>query len=382
MAAPDSDFARWLLGSMRSGLVAVDEQGAIRLWNAEAERILGGPAGHTALGRPCREVLRHAPALVRLLLDALRGQQPPGRAEMTVPGRGGAAERTLGFTLATIRDDTGRVRGAAILFRDLTPLERRQEQDRLQDRLAALGQMAAGLAHEMRNPLAGMEMLAGLLHRRLVHQPEERELVEDLVRELGRLTRSVEQSLEFVRPENPQRSETDVVKLVDEALEQARSRVGFTGDIERRVDGEIPLVQVDRGSLLRVLAGLIENAFEAMAVPKPVASPRLVLSLHAVPAEAPPDAEPPEPGAIPTELAHLQITIEDNGPGVPEELRERIFYPFFTTKPKGSGVGLALAQKTVLSHGGHLEIEKAEGGGACFSLRLPLDASQGNGTVS
>ena len=132
---------------MSSGVVAIDAAGDVQLWNAAAQRVLGCPEDSPgdALGRPCREVLAGHPTLARLLLEARERKTPLSRAELPLSSPGGPP-RTLGFTLCPVRDPAGTSCGAAMLFRDLTPIERRDERRRLGERLAALGQMAAGTA--------------------------------------------------------------------------------------------------------------------------------------------------------------------------------------------------------------------------------------------
>lgn len=383
MIACDPEFAVALLGSMRSGLVAVDSGGRLVAWNGDARRIFGrgGEPAEAWLGRDCREALAAQPTVSRLLLEALDGRERPSRAELVLaPGPGGPGG-TIGFTLMPVRAATGDVIGAALVFRDLAPIERSDEQERLRERLAALGQMAAGLAHELRTPLAAVEVLASLLRRRLDARgdcAEEVALLADITGELRSLAATVTESLDFVKPLALVHRRVEPLALVDEALGLALQRVAFEGAVERAFEAPLPCVQGDAEALRALLVNLIVNAAEAMAA-SPPARRRLrlgarvesgaPLSTWAVPADggasAPPAPAPPRA---------LVLEVEDSGPGVPAELRERIFYPFFTTKQRGSGIGLALAQKVAASHGGSLELaEAAPGAGACFRLRLPLD---------
>lgn len=341
-------FEAWLLGSMSSGVVGIDTEGAVSVLNLGAQQVLGCPAGppEAALGRDCRQVLAAQPGVVRLLLEALERKSPVSRAELSLEGGGG----TIGLTLGPVRDASGRLRGAGMIFRDLAPIERHDEQARLRERLAALGQMAAGLAHAIRNPLAGMEVSAGLLRRQLPEASDERALLDELVGEMRAVSRTVSQSLEYVRPTAPEMRRVDPVRLLEEALDVARARVPFAGVVERAWEAHLPPLEADAEQLRTALADLMGNALEAMA-DRPGA--RLSLAVRT----APP--------------ADLVFSIGDDGPGVPPELREKIFYPFFTTKDDGSGVGLANAQKVVASHGGRLELESPAGAGCVFQVRLP-----------
>jgi nitrogen-specific signal transduction histidine kinase len=370
----DTSFLAWLARSMRSGLVAIDRSGAVTALNPVAARMLGAPA--EALGRRCADLLRHQPTVARLLLGALDGRERPSRAELLLEPVDEQPARTIGFTLDTVRDERGAVQGAALIFRDLTPFERRDEQDRLRDRLAALGQMAAGLAHELRNPLTGMELLTGLLKRKLADRPEELSLLSELTDELRALSRTVTESLEFVRPLRLKREPVDAAALLEEALGLACSRIAFDGAIERDYDASLPPLLADPEQLRAVETNLIVNALEAMAgFERPEGHRlRLGLRLRTAAAEGVWEVSRPEggPEGAVGNVREIEITVGDTGAGVEEELRDRVFHPFFSTKAAGSGVGLALAQKIVASHGGALELESKAGRGAIFRIRVPV----------
>jgi signal transduction histidine kinase len=356
----DPDFASWMIGSMRSGLVAIDADGKVVGLSPEARRILSCPEGplEALLGCPCQEVLAAQPTVLARLQGALDGRDRPSRAELVLESVSGRPARTIGFTLLCVRDPSGGVRGAAIVFRDLTPFERMDEQDRLRDRLAALGQMAAGLAHAIRNPLASMEVLAGLLKRQLGDHSEELSLVEELLGELRALAGTVTASLEFVRPVSISRVPCDPKVLLEASLDLARARIPFSGAIRRQYADALPRLAADAGELRAALTDLLVNALEAMAESGSDRGHRLVLHLQV---EGAGDGR-----------RELEIRISDSGPGIPAQLRERIFYPFFTTKERGSGVGLANAQKVILSHGGSLVLESEPGAGSTFCVRLPV----------
>jgi nitrogen-specific signal transduction histidine kinase len=347
----------WILGSMSSGVLAVDAAGRVAVLNAGARRILGLPGG-TAPGRPCREVLAAQPGVAQLLEQALRRPGRLSRAELALAPVGDRPPTSIGLTLSPVHDAQGALRGAAMIFRDLAPIERGDEQLRLRDRLAALGQMAAGLAHEIRNPLASMEVVAGLLRRRLDADPEARALVGELLGELRRVAATVTASLDFVRPVVLERARVAPAALVEEALATALARVPFEGRIERDYAAAFPECCADRERLRGAVAELIVNALESMR--GCAGAMRLALGI-AVRRGAPSAEAPPE----------LVVSVTDSGPGIAPELREKVFTPFFTTKERGSGVGLAQVMKIAAAHGGTLELDGLPG--ACtFRLRLPL----------
>jgi signal transduction histidine kinase len=363
-------FPAWILESMSSGIAAIDCDGTVVALNAGARRILGCAdlPPERAIGRHCRDVLPGQPGVVRLLLEALERKGPLSRAEL--PLEGGAAARAIGFTLCPVHDGVGRLRGAAMIFRDLAPIERGDERERLRERLAALGQMAAGLAHQIRNPLAGMEVLIGLLRRRLSDRPEAQELVDELAQELRAVAATVSASLEFVRPAAPHPVRVDPARLMEDALATALARVPFGGTVERRFEPRLPPLEADADQLRAVLVDLVVNALEAMADGR---GTRLALTVRA--RDADPESTPVRVGSDGAARAALarEIVLEvaDDGPGVPPELRDRVFHPFFTTKQSGSGVGLAMAQKIAVAHGGSLELDSQPSRGCTMTVRLP-----------
>jgi signal transduction histidine kinase len=353
VATNQAEFAGWLIGSLRTGLLAVDAEGRVAFLSPEAARVLELAEPAAARGRPLEQVLAPHPALRSLLVEGLRGRDLPSRAELELTLPDGGGTRPIGFTLVSVRDEAGAARGAALLFRDLTPFERADEQARLRDRLAALGQMAAGLAHEIRNPLASIQLLVELLKRELGDRPGPLELVSEVLAELEGLTRIVNGSLAFVRPHAATRAPVQLSELVDQALLCAGARASFDGDLEV----EVPIglrPSVDALQLERTLVNLLVNAFEAMREPR--RDGRHMLRVEAR-----------------VEGGELQLSVADTGPGVPPENRERIFYPFFTTREQGTGVGLAEVHKMVVSHGGSVEVRERAGGGAQFVVHLPLE---------
>lgn len=364
-------YSDWLVDSIRSGLIAIDDASRVVLINAEAKRILALEAlphraeeGATSSGdrdRDLASVLGGQTELANQLRGALDGEERPGRVELTLDATGDSTPRTtIGYTLATIRDAGGAIRGAVIQFRDLTPFERRAAQDRLRERLAALGEMAAGLAHEIRNPLAAMEITAALLKRRLGDDQDAGQMLHDLRGEIGTIAAAVDASLEFVRPVALRREAVDAVVLFEACAKRARERTAYAGALEWDLpERSVPPLLLDEEGMRAVLVNLILNAFEALS-DREAEGQRVVLRAALCAGRSGAGEE-------------LTLSVSDNGPGIPPDLRERIFYPFFTTKKEGSGVGLATAQKMVAEHGGRLELASGTACGACFRVVLPVE---------
>jgi len=319
-------------------------------------------------------VLAAHPTLCRLVREALAGRPPLSRAE-TVVMRPGGDRLTLGFSLASLPGADGAPRGAALVFRDLTAIERSGERERMRDRLAALGGMAAGLAHELRNPLAGMEVAAGLLQRRVAGDPDSLALVADLRAQLRQLADTVTASLDFLRPLALRREPVDPIGLVEEAIARALPRASRPVRIVRRYAGDLVALHADRELLASALANLVVNALEAMEDAGACdARLRVEVEVDSAPELTPAVHVDRDESGARGASRELRFAIGDNGPGVPDAIRDRIFDPFFTTKDAGSGIGLATVQKVAAAHGGSLSLATGPEGSE-FRLHLPLDES-------
>jgi signal transduction histidine kinase len=345
---------------MRNGVIAVHRDGTIALINDEAYRIFAivRPAQDT--GRAFSDVFRDRPEVVRALSAAFELTTLPNRAELRLK----ELDRVVGYTLSLVRDDTGCLIGAVMYFKDLTHVEQLEERERLRDRLASLGEMAAGIAHELKNPLAGIEVMAGLLRRKVPESPDAQSLLADIISEAKLANAIVMQMLEFVRPIRLQVERNDIGEVFHQAVKLAESKVP-RGDVEVVIDiaAELPLVDADEHQLVQVFTNLLTNAFEALGGHGRITIRAVVEALELDPAFAT-DGEPPTPTLI--------VDVTDDGPGVPAELRDRIFDPFFTTKPEGSGLGLPIVRKIVDAHDGRIDLTSTTGLGTRFRVTLPV----------
>ena len=260
----------------------------------------------------------------------------PNRVELRLRSTG----KAIGYTLSRISDRAGTVSGAALLFKDLTRVEQLEERERLRDRLAALGEMAAAIAHEVKNPLAGIQVMAGLLKRQLPNSPDAREILTDIITEAKMANRIVVDVLEFVRPIRLQVEPVSLRVVIDEAVATARShpRAGHT-DIVIDCVADLPDLDGDELQLRQVFTNLLINATEALDG----AGHIWITASYAAIDESPEPVEPPE------YAGYVSVEVADDGPGVPVEVTDRLFSPFFTTKPSGSGLGLAIVRKIKFS---------------------------------
>ncbi len=363
-AAPKSSpvpetFYRDLVWNLRNGVLAVTAEGRIAVMNDVAYRIFGLTPTPEDIGQPYTEVLRELPDVTRIVSGAFELSHLPNRAELRLR----RTNKVIGYTLSQVRDEQGAVTGATLFFKDLTRVEQLEERERLRDRLAALGEMAAAIAHEVKNPLAGIEVMSGLLKRQLAENQDAQTILGDIIKEAKMANAIVVEVLDFVRPIRLQVEPVSVGEVVRDAVNLADGAKG-RGRIrlETTLQGDLPEVQGDPHQLRQIFTNLLTNAFEAM-------NGEGVVQISAT--ELAPEDELVA-GSDGTASPMIQIEVADNGPGVPPDVVEKIFSPFFTTKPQGSGLGLAIVRKIVDAHDGRIDVSARPGGGTRFRVTIPV----------
>jgi two-component system nitrogen regulation sensor histidine kinase GlnL len=277
--------------------------------------------------------------------------------------RADGTQRTVSAVASQVSDARGESRGQVLVLRDLSRVRDLEERVRRSDRLAALGVLAAGLAHEVRNPLVGVRAAAQLLEKEAGFPDCWREFTAVIIREVDRLNRLVDDLLAFAGARPLHRQPCNVNQLLDEALDVATAALKAGGvGVTRLYDPAIPEVEADRDRLLQVFLNLIRNAAEAAAG----AGQPLVLRTRF-------ERVAPSCGGG----AAVVVEVEDRGPGLSPEAEARLFTPFFTTKPKGTGLGLPISLRIVEEHGGALEAQSRHGFGTTFRVLLPIRAEDG-----
>ena len=334
----DDTFFRHMVGGMRNGVLAFTRDGRLTLINDEAYAIFDVAQQPEDLGRPVAEVLQAHPEVVRVLNTVFEVHHLPNRAELRLR-------------------PSGRVIGASMFFKDLTRVEQLEERERLRDRLAAVGEMAAAIAHEVKNPLAGIEVMAGLLRRKTVESPEAQKVLTDIINEAKMANKIVQEVLEFVRPIRLQVDRTAVGEAIRSAVQLADTKVK-RGDIyvEMGVPDTLPQIHGDPHQLTQLFTNLLTNAYEAMD-----GRGRVTISAGATRMED---------GAAGRDAVLIELA--DEGPGMPPDVADRVFSPFFTTKPQGSGLGLAIVRKIVDAHDGSIDLQTAPGRGTKVRVTLPV----------
>jgi signal transduction histidine kinase len=354
-------FYRDLVWTLRNGVLAVTRDGRIAVMNQVAYRILGLKPRAADIGRPFTQVLKDQPDVSRIVSGAFNLSHLPNRAELRLKSTG----KVIGYTLSQVRDNRGRITGATLFFKDLTRVEQLEERERLRDRLAALGEMAAAIAHEVKNPLAGIEVMAGVLKRQLNDSEDAQSILRDIIKEAKMANAIVLEVLDFVRPIRLQVERIALADVVQDAISMAESHVP-RGEVAvvLSLPEDLAPIQGDPHQLRQLFTNLLTNAFEAL-------SGRGSVTLSAVQLAPDEEAATGDPHAVPM----IQVEVSDDGPGVSADVMDRIFSPFFTTKPQGSGLGLAIVRKIVDAHDGRIDVSAPAAGGTRFCVTLPVSGS-------
>jgi signal transduction histidine kinase len=352
----DDAFFRHIVAGMRNGVLAITRDHRIALMNDEAYRIFGLEANVCDGGCPMAEVLHDHPEVVRVLGGVFDVDLLPNRVELRLK-----SGMVIGYTLALVRNDEGKVIGAAMFFKDLTRVEQLVERERLRDRLAALGEMAAAIAHEVKNPLAGIEVMAGLLRRKIPDLPEAQEQLSDIIKEAKMANAIVQEVLEFVRPIRLQMEHISIAQAVQSAVMLSDTKT-LRGNVDVRVavPADLPPVQGDAHQLAQLFTNLLINAYEALE-----GKGRVVIAAETMQLPETPDGRAREA---------VLIEVSDDGPGMPPDVAEKVFDAFFTTKAQGSGLGLAIVRKIVDAHDGTLDLRSAPNRGTTIRITLPVEA--------
>jgi len=356
------EFYRDLVWSLRNGVLAVTVDGRVAVMNDVAYRILGLTQRQSDIGRPFTGVLQDQPEVARIIGSAFELTHLPNRAELRLK----SSNKVIGYTISQVQDARGRVTGAALFFKDLTRVEQLEERERLRDRLAALGEMAAAIAHEVKNPLAGIEVMAGILKRQLPDSTDAQSILGDIIKEAKMANAIVLEVLEFVRPIRLQVERMSLADVITDAIALAEGHAP-RGNV--RVDVSVPsdlaTIQGDPHQLRQLFTNLLINAFEAMN-----GRGNVRIGATELPEEDPPVGGDAVSGPM------VQVDVVDDGPGVPPDVVDRVFSPFFTTKPQGTGLGLAIVRKIINAHDGRIDMNAPPGGGTQFRVTLPVSSNQ------
>ncbi len=347
-----SNYLNNILESLSGGVVVVNPEGDITLFNHAAEAITGRTQ-EEVIFQPYADIIGLDAGREQSVLHTLESGKGLSSQEKELK-RADGHNIPLGFSTSLVRDNEGHVLGAVEVFNDLTEVKRLEAELQRVHTLAALGKMAATVAHEIRNPLGGIAGFAALLERDLEGEDPRRRLVHKITEGVARLNRIVTSLLNYTRPLKLNRHPVDLAHMVEEAaaffeIDPERKRENIS--IRRHFPDAPTVCAIDPEQFQQIVLNLLQNATQAM----------------------------PEGGQIDIEIAveliadqnRALLRIRDTGMGMDAEVQEKLFTPFFTTKEDGTGLGLVTSKKIIDAHGGAIQVESEPGHGTCFTISLP-----------
>jgi two-component system sensor histidine kinase PilS (NtrC family) len=341
-----------IVESIRSGVVTTDLEGRIFTFNAAAEEITGYHA-QDVRGQEVSILFGDISSDITTSVSAAEAGAASPRFEANCLTAEGLRLR-LGFGISPLFSESGQTTGTVITFQDLTQIRALEEASRRQDRLAAVGRMAASIAHEIRNPLAAMRGSIQMLRTEMGADPSQAELMEIILRESDRLNRIISDFLNYARPRSIVRSQNDVGELLRETFTLMRHSPEVSD--QQRLEADLPdeplMADVDAEQLRQVFWNLARNALQAM----------------------------PDSGVLSAAVnlqanGRLRITFADNGCGMSPEQVEHLFEPFSSTTG-GSGLGLSIVYQIIRDHGGTINARSRKDRGTTIMIELPVVSSQ------
>ena len=352
------EFARRLVDSFPDLIFVLDISGRYTFVSPRVKEVLGYEAEEVALlelgGRTHSE---DRPAVLSLFSEIVAGRQTFGSLEIRVRNKHGEWRR-LRCHFSPFFDESGKIEGVIVSGRDVTDLKRLEEQLIQAEKLAAMGQMLAGVAHELNNPLTAILGVTELLGERAGFEPDTKRQIDLTHRQARRAARIVQNLLEFSRPAAPQKKAVDVNSLIERTLQLHEHSLRRNNiEVDFQPQNDLPPVIGDANQLVQVFLNLITNAEYAIR-------------------------EVREKGRIQIRIgrmeSHISCTVQDDGVGIPAESLPRLFDPFYTTKRPGGGTGLGLSicLSIIREHGGSIEVDTLPAGGSAFTVYLPLAAEQ------
>jgi two-component system sensor histidine kinase PilS (NtrC family) len=346
-----------IVASIRSGLVTTDLDGRIFSFNAAAQEITGYQE-ETIRGKDASILFGELKEHIAETLRAREKGETAPRFESNCPTSEGMRLR-LGYSISPLSSESGQTTGMVITFQDLTQVRSLEETSRRQDRLAAIGRMAASIAHEIRNPLAAMRGSIQMLRSEMDNDSSQTELMEIILRESDRLNQIITDFLSYARPRSLIQARVDVGDLLHQtfALMRHSPEIGANQSIVEELPKEPLFAEADEGQLKQVFWNLARNALQAM----------------------------PQGGTLRATLDRnsnnrLRIAFSDTGRGMSPDQVEHLFEPFSSTTG-GTGLGLSIVYQIIRDHGGTINVRSREGQGTTITVELPVAATNGDAAL-
>jgi len=341
------NFMESIIQSIGSGIIITGVRDQITYINRAGEKVLGYSM-EDLVGEPTAILgLREKQSVLRSLLDHQDETDTRKEGWMRRKDHG---DVPVGFTLNNHLSITGETVGKIIIFRDLTKIYKIQEEILRMDRLVSLGKLASGIAHELRNPLAGIKTTAQALGEELSEDDSRREYLNRITKEIDRLNELLKTFFSFAKPQKLNLVYCHIKDIINEIIPFLIKEIADQGiHLSEHYDSQLPRIKVDKNQMYQVFLNLFLNALQAM--PK---SGELRIEVK------------------PVISGFIQITVSDTGKGIPSHIVDKIFDPFFTTKPKGIGLGLSITYQIIKKHGGTIRVESKLEEGTSFVINLPV----------
>jgi two-component system nitrogen regulation sensor histidine kinase GlnL len=346
-----------ILANLDDGVVTVDPEGRIGFFN-EAAQVLTDISSAAASGQSLQQIFKLEPWLIELVNKARPPRHESSRGEGDFITRWGR-KTPVSVTVSPLHDRDGNFQGAILLLRDIKHRKELEEDLKRADRLAWMGTLAAGLAHEIRNPLGGIKGAAQLLRRSTEGNPSVYQFTDIMIREVDRVNQLIEQLLDLSRPAQLTLAPVNIHEILEDVLLlESQSVGGKEIQVRKRFDPSLPPIKGDRAQLVQVFLNLVKNAFQAMESNSSLTvATRLETDYHVR-------------GDGNGSNRIIWVDLVDEGAGIAEADLPHIFSPFFTTKTNGTGLGLATCYRIVKEHGGLIRVESTEGKGSTFKVSL------------
>jgi PAS domain S-box-containing protein len=348
------NFMESIFQSIGSGIMVTHVNDMITYINRAGERILGFSRGEL-IGKPLSSLsLREKQSVVQTLLN--NPEDLDTRKEGWMRKKDGA-EFPVGFSINNHLDNRGESIGKIVIFRDLTSIYKIQEEILRMDRLVSLGKLSSGIAHELRNPLAGIKTTAQALGEEMTEEDPRREYLQRITKEIDRLNELLKTFFSFAKPQKLNLTPCHVRDIINEIIPFLIREIADKGiHFEEKYDPHLPRIKADKTQMHQVFLNLFLNAIQAM--PEGGDLKIGVSSFVSAGGDGP-------------RQNFIKAIVSDTGKGIPPHMIDRIFDPFFTTKPKGIGLGLSIAYQIINKHGGTIKVESQWEKGTSFVITLP-----------
>lgn len=353
------DFYSTVIDSVGDGVIVLDAKGIVALMNPAAEE-LTGISRSLAQGKAFSVIFRNEAVLLEMVGKTLATGMTISDHENIILYRTGQPV-PLDATTSPLMLPSGERVGTILQMRDLTSIRELETAVRTADRLASLGTLAAGLAHEIKNPLGGIKGAAQLLEKELPVDSELLDYTRIMIKEVQRVNRIVEELLALTTPRKLKLDKVNLHRVLGDIITlQKEEAIRLNLEIQQKFDPSIPPILADGEQLTQLFLNLIKNAVEAVGDNGRIKVSSRVLS----------DYTMTKKGEDRQRM--VAVEVNDNGPGMSVEQLDQLFTPFFTTKSKGTGLGLAICHKIVSEHRGMIKVASEQGKGTTFTVMLPL----------